>query len=79
MPFLKDGAQTVVIFLCVFYYLSRLMGKPTFCIGENQDADQLFSVLVQAGLRRTCSEATLLVFPRGGSFGDVYPFSGFKI
>ena len=22
-------------------YLSRLMGKPTICIGENKDADQL--------------------------------------
>ena len=73
------------------------MGKPTICIGENKDADQLrgnreadqrlcfrysdstipfllkseissfelFSVLVQAGLCRTCSETTLLVFPRG--------------
>ena len=71
------------------------MGKPTICIGENKDADQLhgnreadqrlcfcysdstiplllkseisgfwlFSVLVQAGLCRTCSETTLLVFP----------------
>ena len=29
---------------------------------------QLFSALVQAGLCRTCSETTLLVFPRGGSF-----------
>ena len=28
---------------------------------------QLFSVLVQAGLCRTCSETTLLVIPRGGS------------
>ena len=28
----------------------------------------LFSVLVQVGLCRTCSETTLLVFPRGGSF-----------
>ena len=27
----------------------------------------LFSVLVQPGLCRTCSETTLLVFPRGGS------------
>ena len=76
------------------------MGKPTICIGENKDADQLrgnreadqrlcfrysdstiplllkskissfelFSVLVQAGLCRTCSETTLLVSPRGGSF-----------
>ena len=76
------------------------MGKPTTCIGENKDADQLggnreadqrlcfrytdstiplllkskiscfylFSVLVQAGLCRTCSETTLLVFTRGGSY-----------
>ena len=31
---------------------------------------QLFSVLVQVGLCRTCSETTLLVFPRGGSYSD---------
>ena len=30
----------------------------------------LFSVIVQAGLCRTCSETTLLVFPRGGSYAD---------
>ena len=29
---------------------------------------QLFFVLVQAGLCRTCSETTFLVLPRGGSF-----------
>ena len=28
----------------------------------------LFSVLVQVGLCPTCSETTLLIFPRGGSF-----------
>ena len=28
---------------------------------------KLFSVTVQTGLCRTCSETTLLVFPRGGS------------
>ena len=76
------------------------MRKPTICICENKDADQLrgnreadqrlcfrstdstvpllpkseissfkpASVLVQPGLCRTCSETTLLVFPRGGSF-----------
>ena len=76
------------------------MGKPTICIGEDKDADQLrgnreadqrlcfrysdstiplllkseisrfylFSVLVQGGLCRTCSETTLLVFPRGSSY-----------
>ena len=27
--------------LFIKYYLSRLMGKPTICIGENKDADQL--------------------------------------
>ena len=75
------------------------MGKPTICIGENKDADQLrgkreadqrlcfrysdstipllpkfeissfypASVAVQPGLCRTCSETTLLVFPRDGS------------
>ena len=79
--------------------MSRLMGKPTICICENKDADQLrgnreadqclcfrysdstiplllkseipsfyfFSVLVQLVLCRTCSETTLLVFPRSGS------------
>ena len=30
----------------------------------------LFSVLVQAGLYLTCSETTLLVFPRGGTYLD---------
>ena len=81
-------------------HMSRLMGKPTICIGENKDADQLrgnseadqrlcfrysdstihlplkseissfwlFSVLVQAGLCRTCLESTLLVFSRDGSY-----------
>ena len=76
------------------------MGKPTICIGENKDADQLrgnrdadqrlcfrytdstlpllliseipsfqpASVTVQPDLCRTCSEATLLVFSRDGSF-----------
>ena len=83
------------------------MGKPTICIGENKDADQLrgnreadqrlcfrnsdstvplllkskissfklFSVAAQAGLCWNCSETTLLVFPRGGSYYnevDVY-------
>ena len=71
-------------------YLSRLMGKPTICIGENKDADQLrgnymdstipllskseisslrqSSMTVQPDLCQTCSETTLLVFPRGGSY-----------
>ena len=82
--------------------MSRLMGKPTICIGENKGADQLrgnreadqrlcfrysdstippllkseissfwlFSVTVQVGMCRTCSDTTLLVFPRGGSNVD---------
>ena len=85
--------------------MSHPIGKPTICICENKDADQLrgkreadqrlcfrysdstitlllkseissfwlFSVLVQAGLCRTCSETTLLVFPRGGSNSYVAP------
>ena len=73
------------------------MGKPTICICENKDADQLrgnreadqrlcfrytdsilfkseissfqpASVTVQPDLCRTCSETTLLVFPRDGSW-----------
>ena len=75
------------------------MGKPTICICENKDADQLrgnreayqrlcfrytdstlpllkyeisnlspSSVNVQPDLCQTCSETTLLVFPRGGSY-----------
>ena len=27
----------------IFYYMSCCMGKPTICIGENKDADQLRS------------------------------------
>ena len=82
------------------FNMSRLVGKPTICICENKDADQLpgnreadqrlcfrytdstfpllskskisslylSSVLAQLGLCRTCSETTLLVFPRGGSY-----------
>ena len=44
------------------------MGKPTMCIGENKDADQLrgnlyqSSVTVLAGLCRTWSEPKLLIF-----------------
>ena len=34
------------------------------------------SVLVQPGLCRTCSETTLLVFPRGGSFISCHIFRG---
>ena len=34
----------------------------------------LFSVLVQAGLCRTCSKTTLLVFPRDGSNNHSFRF-----
>ena len=96
------GRQTRIHY--VSSLMSRLMGKPTICIVENKDADQLrgnreadqrlcfhysdstiplllkseissfllFPVLVQAGLCRDCSETTLLVFPRDGSFVYVY-------
>ena len=30
-----------VLYIYVKYQMSRLMGKPTICIGENKDADQL--------------------------------------
>ena len=88
---LSPGTHQIKMSLC--------MRKPTICIWENKDADQLcsnctadqrlcfrnsdsaiplllkseissfllFSVLVQVGLCQTCSETTLLVFPRGGS------------
>ena len=39
----------------------------------------LFSMLVQAGLCLTCSETTLLVFPRGGSFAVCYDQDGAKM
>ena len=38
---------------------------------------KLFSVFVQAGLCRTCSETTLLVFPRGGSY--IYIFTAITL
>ena len=88
--------------------LSRPLGKPTICIGENKGADQLrsnceadqrlcfrymdstipllskskisclqpSSVLVQLSLCQTCSETTLLVFPRDGSFVIILPNTG---
>ena len=97
---IKIKSIYILILLPFAKHMSRLMGKPTICIGESKDADQLrgnreadqrlcfrysdsiiplllkseissfylFSVTVQAGLCQTCSEATLLVFPRGGSY-----------
>ena len=34
-----------VSFSLILPYLSRLMGKPTICIGEDKDADQLRGVI----------------------------------
>ena len=86
------------------------MGKPTICICENKDADQLRGnreadqrlcfrytdsilpllfkseissfqpafVTIQPDLCRTCSETTLLVFPRGGSLLSCKKASGME-
>ena len=36
--------KPVFAIICAYdYHMSRLMGKPTICIGENKDADQLRS------------------------------------
>ena len=35
------GAINIVDEDGLSYYMSRLVGKPTICIGENKDADQL--------------------------------------
>ena len=38
----RFGAQTQVYFIILFkQYMSRVMRKPTYCICENKDADQL--------------------------------------
>ena len=50
--------------LCFRYSDSTL----TLLLKSEISSFQLFFVLVQAGLCRTCSETTLLVFPRGGSY-----------
>ena len=47
--------------LCFRYSDSTLPLLPTYV-----SCFYLYSVLVQVGLCRTCSETTLLVFPRGG-------------
>ena len=38
--FSHDGAQICISYL-LFKHMSRPMGKPTICIGENKGADQL--------------------------------------
>ena len=54
-----------------------------FCFSDSRDplllkseisSFKLFSVTVQAGLCQTCSDTTLLVFPRGGSYALVVYF-----
>ena len=49
--------------LCFRYTDSTL----SFLLNSEISSFLLFSVLVQIGLCRTCSETTLFVFPRGGS------------
>ena len=49
--------------LCFRYSDSTILLFPKYKIS----CFQLFSVLVHASLCRTCSETTLLVFPRGSS------------
>ena len=39
-----------------------------FYLNPKFQASSFFSVAVQARLCRTCSETTLFVFPRGGSY-----------
>ena len=97
LPYTNEELYDIIL------YMSRLMRKPTICICENKDADQLrgnreadqclcfrytdstvplllkseisslqpSSVLVQPALYQTCSETTLLVFPRGGSYLNI--------
>ena len=38
---LKDFVKKLYKTADMVQYMSRLMGKPTICIGENKDADQL--------------------------------------
>ena len=63
--------------LCFRYTDSTLPLLPKSEISSFQPA----SVFVQLGLCRTCSETTLLVFPRGGSYLNylVYEFHSVRI
>ena len=41
---MKNSYKVVIVIVSddnTSTYMSRLMGKPTICIGENKDADQL--------------------------------------
>ena len=57
----KVTAKLISIFVFATGIVQFLYLNPKF------QASSFFSVLVQAGLCQTCSETTLLVFPRGGS------------
>ena len=39
--FKKSSKISYLIYDLAYLYMSRLMGKPTICKGENKDADQL--------------------------------------
>ena len=41
LPVVKEGAMAKYYAAEVWKHLSRIMRKPTFCICENKDADQL--------------------------------------
>ena len=57
------GIFVIIVYICL-YYLSRHVGKPTICIGENKDADQLRGN--READQRLCfryTDSTLLLLP----------------
>ena len=52
--------------ISAFVFATRIV-QFLFYLNPKFQASSSFPVLVQVGLCRTCSETTLLVFPRGGS------------
>ena len=54
---------------CIIFAYAKPKGDSTVSRLDKSKISSLYpsSVTVQAGLCRTCSETTLLVFPRGGS------------
>ena len=52
--------------ISAFVFATRIV-QFLFYLNPKFQASSSFTVTVQAGLCRTCSETTLLVFPRGGS------------
>ena len=69
--FSHEAAQmlcTSAKLISAFVFATRTVQFLVNLLKSEISSFQLFPVLVQAGLCRTCSETTLLVFPRGGSF-----------